>query len=113
MKILRAFKWLYPGMWVKRWIMLSVFGIIMISMGFVVMLLEQNTGSKLYATVIIVIGIIAVVTGIKRIIKSFVTVFLPEREGELVDRVSLKRVLERGPRIVVIGGGTGLSTMLH
>ena len=113
MRILRAFKWLYPGMWVKRWILLSVFGIIMISMGFVVMLLEQNPKSKLYATVIILIGIVAVVTGIKRIIKSFVTVFLPEREGELVDRIYLKRVLERGPRIAVIGGGTGLSTMLH
>ena len=100
-------------MWVKRWVLLSVFGIIMISMGFVVMLLEQNPKSKLYATVIIIVGIVTVVTGIKRIIKSFVTVFLPEREGELVDRVYLKRVLERGPRITVIGGGTGLSTMLH
>ena len=113
MKILKAFKWLYPGMWVKRWILLSVFGIIMISMGFVVMLLEQNPKSKLYATIIIILGIVTVVTGIKRIIKSFITVFLPEREGELVDRVYLKRVLERGPRIAVIGGGTGLSTMLH
>jgi uncharacterized cofD-like protein len=112
-RILKAFKWLYPGMWVKRWILLSVFGIIMISMGFVVMLLEQNPKSKLYATIIILIGIVTVVTGIKRIIKSFVTVFLPEREGELVDRIYLKRVLERGPRITVIGGGTGLSTMLH
>jgi len=100
-------------MWVKRWILLSVFGIIMISMGFVVMLLEQNPKSKLYATIIIILGIVTVVTGIKRIIKSFITVFLPEREGELVDRVYLKRVLERGPRIAVIGGGTGLSTMLH
>lgn len=113
MKILKAFKWLYPGMWVKRWILLSAFGIIMISMGFVVMLLEQSPQSRLYATVIIIIGIITVITGIKRIIKSFVTVFLPEGEGELVDRVYLKRVLERGPRITVIGGGTGLSTMLH
>lgn len=100
-------------MWVKRWILLTVFGIIMISMGFVVMLLEQNPKSKLYATTIIIIGIVTVVTGIKRIIKSFVTLFLPEREGELVDKVYQKRVLEKGPRIAVIGGGTGLSTMLH
>ncbi len=100
-------------MWVKRWILLTVFGIIMISMGFVVMLLEQNPKSKLYATIIIMIGIVTVVTGIKRIIRSFITVFLPEREGELVDKIYLMRVLERGPRIAVIGGGTGLSTMLH
>lgn len=100
-------------MWVKRWILLSVFGIIMISMGFVMVLLEQNSGNKVYAAVIIIIGILGVVTGIKRIIKSFVQVFLPEGRDELVDKVYQKRVLERGPDLVVIGGGTGLSTMLH
>lgn len=113
MKILKAFKWLYPGMWVKRWILLSVFGIIMISMGFVMVLLEQNSGNKTYAAFIIIIGILGVVTGIKRIIKSFVQVFLPEGRDELVDKLYQKRVLERGPNLVVLGGGTGLSTMLH
>jgi len=42
-----------------------------------------------------------------------VTILLPQREGELVDKVYQTRILERGPRIVVIGGGTGLSTLLH
>ncbi|MCM8791082.1 MAG: YvcK family protein [Candidatus Omnitrophica bacterium] len=113
MKILKAFKWLYPGMWVKRWILLSVFGIIMISMGFVMVLLEQTPKNKTFAAVIIILGILGVVTGIKRIIKSFVTVILPEGRDELVDRVYQRRVLDKGPKIVVIGGGTGLSTMLH
>jgi uncharacterized cofD-like protein len=113
LKILKAFKWLYPGMWVKRWILLSVFGIIMISMGFVMVLLEQSPKNKTYAAFIIIAGMLGVITGIKRIIKSFVQVFLPEGRDELVDRVYQKRVLERGPRIVVVGGGTGLSTMLH
>ena len=113
MKILKAFKWLYPGMWVKRWILLTAFGIIMISMGFVMVLLEQNSKNKTVAAVVIIVGVLSVVTGIKRIIKSFVTVFLPEREGELVDKIYNKRILEKGPKIVVIGGGTGLSTLLH
>lgn len=113
MKILRNFKWLYPGMWVKRWILLTVFGVIMVSMGFVMVLLEQQPKNKIFASVVIITGILAVVTGIKRIIRSFVTVFLPEREEELVDKIYEKRVLEKGPRIVVIGGGTGLSTLLH
>lgn len=113
MKILKPLKWLYPGMWVKRWILLTVFGIIMISMGFVMAILEQNPKAKTFTGLIIIFGILTVITGIKRIIKSFVTVFLPEREGQLVDKVYQKRILERGPRLVVIGGGTGLSTMLH
>ena len=113
MKILKAFKWLYPGMWVKRWIFLSVFGIIMISMGFVMVLVEQSSENKTFAAFIIIAGILGVITGIKRIIKSFVAVFLPEGKDELVDRIYQKRVLDRGFRIVVVGGGTGLSTMLH
>ena len=113
MKILKAFKWLYPGMWVKRWILLTVFGVIMVSMGFVMVLLEQHPKNKAFAGIIIILGILAVITGIKRIIKSLVAVFLPQSEDELVDKVYKKRVLEKGPKIVVVGGGTGLSTLLH
>jgi len=113
MKILKAFKWLYPGMWVKRWILLAVFGVILISMGFVTVLLEQYPRNKTFAGIIIIAGILAVITGIKRIIKSFVTVLLPQRSDELVDKIYQMRILERGPKIAVIGGGTGLSTLLH
>jgi len=100
-------------MWVKRWILLTVFGIIMISMGFVMTILEQNTKNKTFTGIVIIVGILAVITGIKRIVKSFVTIFLPDREGQLVDKMYQKRILERGPRLVVIGGGTGLSMLLH
>lgn len=113
MKILKAFKWLYPGMWVKRWILLAVFGITMISMGFVMVISEPNPKSKTFAAATIVVGILSVVTGIKRIIKSFLAILLPQREDELVDKVYQKRILEKGPRIVVVGGGTGLSMLLH
>ncbi|HPM42421.1 MAG TPA: YvcK family protein, partial [Candidatus Omnitrophota bacterium] len=112
MKILQFFKWLYPGMWVKRWIMLAVFGVIMISMGFVMVILEQSPQSKTFAGVTIIVGILAVVSGIKRVIKSFVTIFLPKGSDGLVDKVYERRVLDKGPRIVVVGGGTGLSMLL-
>ena len=113
MRILKAFKWLYPGMRVKRWTFLTVFGVIMVSMGFVMVISEQTSRSKTFAAGIVIIGILAIVTGIKRIIKSFVTILLPQREEELVDKVYNKLILEKGPKIVVIGGGTGLSTLLH
>ncbi len=99
-------------MWVKRWILLTVFGIIMISMGFVTVILEQNPNNKTFAGVVITVGILSVVTGIKRIIKSLVGAF-PQKTGELVDQIYKTRILEKGPRVAVIGGGTGLSTMLH
>jgi len=93
--------------------MLTVFGVIMISMGFVMTLLEQHPKNKTFAGIIIILGILAVVTGIKRIVKSLVMVFLPRGDDELVDKVYQKRILDKGSKIVVIGGGTGLSTLLH
>ena len=92
--------------------MLAVFGVIMISMGFVMVILEQSPQSKTFAGVTIIVGILAVVSGIKRVIKSFVTIFLPKGSDGLVDRVYERRVLDKGPRIVVVGGGTGLSMLL-
>lgn len=113
MKLLKAFKWLYPGMRVKRWSLLAIFGVIMVSMGFVMVIAEQTAKSKTFAAAIIIIGILGIVTGIKRIIKSFITILLPQREGDLVDKIYQRLILEKGPKIVVIGGGTGLSMLLR
>ena len=70
MKILKALKWLYPGMGVKRWVLLTVFGVIMISMGFVMVISEQNPKNKTSAGIVIILGVLGVVTRIKPIIKS-------------------------------------------
>lgn len=106
-------KWLYPGMFIKRWILLTTIGILLIAMGFAVAISEKSTQNKTYAGIIVFAGTLIVITGISRIIKSLVDVFLPQRKNELVDRIYQKRILEKGPRLVAIGGGTGLSTLLH
>lgn len=104
------FKWLYPGMRVKRWILLCCFGVILCSMGFVLTITElQKTSGSL----IVLLGVGIVAVSIRKIIKSVVTVLIPERENELVNIMYQKRYLERGPRLVVIGGGSGLSILLH
>src|SRR3989338_2665097 len=104
------FKWLYPGMRVKRWVFLCCFGVILCSMGFVLTVMEvQKTSGSL----IVLLGVGIVAISIRKIIKSVVTVLLPQREGELVNIMYQKRYLERGPRIVAIGGGSGLSVLLN
>lgn len=104
------FKWLYPGMRVKRWISLCCLGIILCSIGFVLTIVEKQQTS---GSLIVLLGVIIVAVSIRKIVKSVVTVLLPQRENELVNIIYQKRYLERGPRIVVIGGGTGLSMLLH
>ncbi len=104
------FKWLYPGMRVKRWVLLCCFGIILCSMGFALTITEiQKTSGSL----VVLVGAGIVALSIRKIIKSVVTVLLPSRESELVNIMYQKRYLERGPRIVAMGGGSGLSVLLH
>ncbi len=104
------FKWLYPGMRVKRWILLCCFGMILCSIGFV---LAINETQRTSGSLIVLLGVGIVAVSIRKIIKSVVTVLLPQRENELVNIMYHKRYLERGPRVVAIGGGTGLSVLLH
>ncbi|MGB2660804.1 MAG: gluconeogenesis factor YvcK family protein [Candidatus Omnitrophota bacterium] len=100
-------------MLIKRWISLTVFGILMISMGFVIIIFERSSENKTIAGLIIVLGMMCVIFSVKRILKSFMAALVPEKgESALVDKIYEKRILERGSKIVVIGGGTGLSTLL-
>lgn len=101
-------------MLIKRWISLAVFGMLMVSMGFVVIISERNNDNRAWAGMIIVMGIVCVIFSVKRILKSFVTALLPETAGDdgMVEKIYARRILEKGPKIVVVGGGTGLSTLL-
>lgn len=104
------FKWLYPGMRVKRWVLLCCFGTILCSMGFVLTITETQ---KTSGSLVVLLGAVLVAVSIRKIIKSVVTVLLPQRENELVNIMYQKRHLDRGPRIVAIGGGSGLAVLLH
>lgn len=100
-------------MFIKRWMMLTTLGIILVAMGFAMVISERTPENKTFAAIIIIFGGLVIITGVSRIIKSFVAVFMPQTEEELVDKMYQKRILEKGPRIVTVGGGTGLSTVLQ
>ncbi len=106
------FKWFYPGMGIKRWIGLGSFGVILIVIGSS----NLHTGEywvvrALYA-VVLTCGIIILILAIKNLMRSLVAVFMPSRDAQLVDILYQRRQLGRGPKVVVVGGGTGLSVLL-
>jgi len=105
-------RWFYPGMKVKRWILLSTLGVSLIIFGSAQFIFYQLLWIKILDLFIILLGIICLILGIKRMLGSFIAIFLPKREKLLLDIVYQKRCLEKGPKIVVLGGGTGLSTLL-
>ncbi len=50
---------------------------------------------------------------LRQVVRSITSVISPELQGRLADVVFQRRYLSQGQSIVVIGGGTGLSTMLR
>lgn len=123
-------RWLYPGMRVKRWFGLSLLGLLLIICG-LAFLIGTTTLSRLtfwlhsitekltmpYLRIagftLIVLGFVLFYLGLHRLINSLFRAVNPQSNGGLADAVFSKRVMEKGPRIVVFGGGSGLSTILR
>lgn len=127
-------KWLYPGMKFKRWLILFSVGVIMTGLGLAFVFnykyignLEEAifravylwTGTYYYTvtalvgSAVILLGLAVMLFATRMIIRSVITVILPESSDKLVDLIYEKRKLNRGPAVTVIGGGTGLSVLLR
>ncbi len=105
------FKWLYPGMKVKRWLLTALLGVIVVSFG-AVLTAEPYVFISTLGIVWILCGMVLIVLGMGKMIVSLLTLFLPKGEKDLVNILYQRRYLERGPKIVTIGGGHGLSHLI-
>ncbi|HOM80303.1 MAG TPA: YvcK family protein [Armatimonadota bacterium] len=129
-------KWLYPGMRVKRWLLLATFGVLLITAAGLGLALIANmavfdlvgdinnffrlhTGQPAAAVVLplsLVLlggGMLCLGFGIRGAVISVASAVSPQAARGLADAVFRTRYLQQGSNIVVIGGGTGLSTMLR
>ncbi|MBR8831530.1 MAG: Gluconeogenesis factor [Chroococcopsis gigantea SAG 12.99] len=125
------FKWLSPGLFVKRWLLMSLGGVLLTLLGLAVWvkltpvnrLLELISGlletlaqilpSYISGPLAVFTGIFLLLWGQSRTVETISEALQPEGSEELVDRIRAHRRLHRGPKIVAIGGGTGLSTLLR
>lgn len=125
------FKWLSPGLLVKRWLLISASGVVLTSLGlaiwtgmtpifFFLQLLRnfltwiaEVVPNYISGPVVIAAGILLILWGQTRSLNSITQVLMPEGNEELVDRLINHRRLNRGPKIVALGGGTGLSNLLR
>jgi len=101
---------------VKRWGFLALLGVVLIftgATGLTAMPKEFSEVIKVVYYANVFIGVVLMILGFKNMMMSVVTQILPSQQGRLIDILYQKRFLEHGPRIVVIGGGTGLAMLLH
>ncbi len=100
-------RWLYPGMRVKRYAFLAALGVLLVGFGLHALLPPWDEG----AWVALPIGVLLTVGGIWAMNRSMLSAFtVPE---EVPERVYIRRRLEAGPKVVAFGGGTGLSRVLR
>ena len=59
------------------------------------------------------LGIVLAMVGLRQTFRSLLSVILPPDEERLVDVIYRRRHLGKGPKIVTLGGGTGLSVLLR
>lgn len=132
--MLHLLKWLYPGMKMKRWLLLFAVGVLMISLGIALIFnykyldqIEEEIFRLVYLSIgsynytittfigfcVVIIGSSCMMLATRQIIRSIIAVLMPESSDRLVDVIYEKRKLGRGPAVTVIGGGHGLSVLLR
>jgi len=119
-KILR---WLKPGINVKRWLLLMLVGLFCL-VSFLTLQInirnEQSVTSLPFAfsntpllrVVLIVVGLLLTSYGFYRFYRSLMRPFI-KPGTTLLDTLSSYQKKEKGPRIVTVGGGNGLATLLR
>jgi uncharacterized cofD-like protein len=118
---MRFFEWFRPGIRVKRWLILGIVGLVCISFGLSYMVNNYywDTLKTVLSIFLIVSGLVFIFISIRYVIKTFFVAisnsgFKMSLDSERLSNLLYeKRILIKGPKIVAIGGGTGLSTMLR
>ncbi len=118
------FNWLKSGSKMKRWILLILVGVVFASFGMANILTSNESITILQAVEIVVyfvIGFMCIVIGLVYINKRTIELFV-EATDDRIDKnkkinvkslIFNKKVFNQGPKIVVIGGGSGLNTTLE
>lgn len=115
---MRGIYWLKPGLQIKRWILLGLLGIILLSISFShFFMIMKITMADTLNIFIGILGIYFIYMAIYRGLKSLFTdinyMGNPLHRRSINKQIYDKKILSRGPKIVVIGGGTGLSILLR
>jgi uncharacterized cofD-like protein len=123
-------RWFTPGLHVKRWLVLLMVGMVLISLGIGYALANvYRSGFTLpriffyltlqfmprfvRASLFLALGLSIILFALYKLTQSVLGPFLPGRDRALSEIIYNYRFLQKGPRVVSLGGGTGLSTLLR
>src|SRR6187399_1988346 len=127
---MRLLKLLVPGYRIKRWLGLTLIGLVVLALGLAYLFVElyrtvplpfeaayltlQFLPRWLRGILFVAAGVAVTTLALLRLNRTLTASLARPHNGVgLVDALVANRQRERGPKIVAIGGGTGLSTMLR
>jgi uncharacterized cofD-like protein len=126
--MLSVLKLLRPGLRVKRWFLVLLAGTVVVSLGIAFAVIDayrttpfpewlavatlQFLPSAARAGIFLAVGGALSVIGVLGLYRSLTDV-LPANSQSLIERIYEYRVRQGGPRIVCIGGGTGMPAVLR
>ena len=126
----KALRWLSPGLLIKRWVLTSALGLLLLVLGsaiwanlkpvyWILGAIEWTLASitqvfpyRLTGPLVLVSGLVLILLGQSRTFGSIQQALAHDQDRSLVDALLAQRRRNRGPGIVAIGGGTGLATLL-
>ena len=116
-------QWFKSSNKMKRWIFLILVGIMLTCYGLAkILVMKEISFTEVGQVVVIfVIGFLAIVLGLIFLNKRTLEVLIESTDERMENRKNVnvkslifnKTVYDKGPNIVVIGGGTGLDTVLY
>ncbi|CUP02226.1 YvcK family protein [Clostridium sp. NSJ-49] len=110
-----------PGARIKRWVLLGFVGTILLALGVgeVFIHKEYDLTRKMVCIFLGLLGVVVIVISISEGLKSILRLINSDKinitinDKNVEDLIDDERLSVSGPKIVVVGGGTGLSTMLR
>lgn len=118
---MRISDWIVPGAGIKRWGLLLVTGLSLICLSIVFIINNYSSGILFVVLMVFLafLGIASVLSALKALVNAILkevsrkTISSSLNTEGLSSLLREKRILVKGPKIVAVGGGTGLSTMLR
>ena len=118
--------WLLPGLEVKRWFALIFLGSLLITIGLMILFnlrpvyfimefirkIAIMVNTNILSVLIILFGGFLFFKGWQKTNLSILDIHNDREKSTLLETLYMRRKLNRGPKIVAVGGGTGLSMLL-
>jgi uncharacterized cofD-like protein len=125
---MKVLKLLYPGMHLKRWILVLMIGLLVLVLGAAYVLVEIYRSAPLpeeafwvtlqflprpvRAALFVLGGVGLIAWALWKLNRSLIDALAPG-QSDIVEAIYNFRARQRGPKVVAIGGGTGLSMLLR